>query len=113
MPVGSTEAPGRDTTNAAQADHGDGETRLVASPNTSGNRSIIHYGSVKQRPLSVKRDKLAERCCVPLLLPILQPACGLLDLEKQMLPIGSVRAHFARPPPAFDGFRHCVLSKTC
>jgi hypothetical protein len=28
MSVGSTEATGRDTTNAAKTDHGDGETRL-------------------------------------------------------------------------------------
>src|ERR1043165_5938867 len=61
MPVGSTEGPGRHTTNAAQADHGDGAARLGTSPNTWGNRSIIHYGSVKQRPVSVKRGGLAVR----------------------------------------------------
>src|SRR5205085_12495554 len=37
MPVGSTEAPDRDTTNAAQPDHGDGQTALAVSPNTWGS----------------------------------------------------------------------------
>ena len=39
---GSTKAPGRDTTNAAQADHSDGATRSAASPNTRRDRSSIH-----------------------------------------------------------------------
>src|SRR5438067_13546848 len=86
MPVGSTEAPGRDTTNAAQADHGDGQTALAVSPNTWGSRSIIHYESVRQWRLSVKRGRLAVRtpraaCCSLSCSP-----AALLDLEKQMLP---------------------------
>jgi hypothetical protein len=80
MPVGSTEAPGRDTTNAAQADHGDGETRLAVSPNTWGNRSIIHYGSVRQWPLSVKRGGLAVRSYARL--PVLE-VCGAVVAHER------------------------------
>jgi len=80
MPVGSTEAPGGDTTNAAQADHGDGETRLATSPTTWGNWSIIHHGSVRRWQLTVKRGGLAVHSSVrALLFSILQPPAAYLS----------------------------------
>src|SRR5690348_13139604 len=36
--------------------------------------------------------------------PSSRRSARLLDLEQQMLPVRRVRAHFARPPPALDGF---------
>src|SRR5690349_888417 len=67
-------------------------------------RSIIHYAWVRRWRLTVKRGGLPKAAARALAVPSAEPR-GLLDLEKQMLPVGSVRTHFARPPSAFDGFR--------